>query len=128
LAEWYEESVIDGGADASGFVWPGVDGGPMGAGSPSQLLRRALCRAGLVDADERPLVTFHGLRHTAGSLCLSKDVSLIVVSRQLGHADPQITAKVYAHLLRDEQLDEAAEVFEQPEPSEKLRDELREDA
>ena len=37
---------------------------------------------------------------------------MIVVSRQLGHANPNITATIYAHLLGDSQLDEAAAVFE----------------
>ena len=35
-----------------------------------------------------------------------------MVSRQLGHANPNITAQVYAHLLGDEQLDQAAAAFE----------------
>jgi integrase len=54
-----------------------------------------------------PLVSPHGLRHSA-SLMLAAGVPLIVVSRQLGHATPNITAQVYAHLLGDEQLDQAA--------------------
>jgi len=39
-----------------------------------------------------------------------------VVSRQLGHANPNITATVDAHLIADSQLDEAAAVFE-PAPT-----------
>ncbi len=58
-----------------------------------------------------PLVTPHGLRHTAASLMLAADVPLIVVSRQLGHANPNVTAQVYAHLLSDSQLDQAADAF-----------------
>ena len=53
----------------------------------------------------------HGLRHTCGSILLARGVPLIVVSRHLGHADPNITARVYAHLLSDAQLDQAAHVF-----------------
>jgi len=34
-----------------------------------------------------------------------------VVSRHLGHADPNIIARAYAHLLSDSQLDQAADVF-----------------
>ena len=83
----------------------------MNAHSPNQSLARALGRAGLVDADGVPLVTPHGLRHTAASLMLAAGVPLIVVSRQLGHANPNVTAQVYAHLLADSQLDEAAAAF-----------------
>ena len=108
LAEWKRAS---GGERASGYVWPGRDGVAMNAHSPNQSLARALRRAGLVDAARVPLVTPHGLRHTAASLMLAAGVPLIVVSRQLGHANPNVTAQVYAHLLSDSQLDEAAHVF-----------------
>jgi integrase len=100
------------GADrATGYVWPGRDGNPMNAHSPNQSLARVLRGAGLVDTDEVPLVTPHGLRHTAASLMLAAGVPLIVVSRQLGHANPNVTAQVYAHLLADSQLDKAAAAF-----------------
>ena len=48
----------------------------------------------------------------ARAVPLTAGVPLIVVSRQLGHANPNITAQVYAHLLGDEQLDQAAACFE----------------
>lgn len=47
----------------------------------------------------------HGLRHTAASTALGAGVPLLVVSRQLGHRDQIVTARHYAHLLADEQLD-----------------------
>jgi integrase len=108
LATW---KVHSGGAHATGYVWPGRNGQPMNAHSPNQSLARALRQAGLVDAEGVPLVTPHGLRHTAASLMLAAGVPLIVVSRQLGHANPNVTAQVYAHLLCDAQLDEAAAAF-----------------
>jgi hypothetical protein len=46
-------------------------------------------------------------------------VPLIVVSRQLGHANPNITAAICAHLLGDSELDQAADVFELVEIGEK---------
>jgi hypothetical protein len=67
-----------------------------------------------MDKDGKPLVSFRGLRYSAGSIMLAAGVPLIVVSRQLGHANPKITAEVHAHLLADTQLDAAAEVFEAP--------------
>jgi integrase len=112
LEEWCSKSVTHGGADREGYVWPGRDGGPMNECSPGQVLGRALRRAGLVNAEGRPLVSFHGLRHTAASIMLARDVPLIVVSRQLGHANPHITATIYAHLLGDSELDLAARAFE----------------
>jgi integrase len=111
FGDWFTESVTCGGADPHGYVWPGTNSAPMNAHSPTQAVKRALVRAGLVDEGERPLVTLHGLRHTCGSILLARSVPLIVVSRHLGHADPNITARVYAHLLSDTQLDQATEVF-----------------
>jgi integrase len=83
----------------------------MDAHTPAQAPTRALVRAGLVDPSGKPLSTLHGLRHTCGSIPLARGVPLIVVSRHLGHADPNITARVYAHLLTDNQLDQVADIF-----------------
>ena len=57
---------------------------------------------------------------------LARGVPLIVVSRQLGHAHPNVTAQVYAHLLSDAQLDAAAAAFDGPEGADTLRETLRE--
>jgi hypothetical protein len=52
-------------------------------------------------------------------------VPLIVVSRQPGHANPNLTAQVYAHLLSDSQLDDAPAVFDPAPVTETLRETLR---
>src|SRR5437773_3451941 len=44
-------------------------------------------------------VTFHSLRHTFASLLIAQGRDPVFVSRQLGHADPSITLKVYSHLF-----------------------------
>jgi len=128
LGDWYEQAVVEGGSDAVGYVWPGKGGGPMAADSPTQLVERALRRCGLVDEDGRPLVSLHGLRHTAGSIMLAARVPLIVVSRQLGHSNPQVTAQVYAHLLADDQLDIAAGALDTLLGADTVRETVREDA
>jgi hypothetical protein len=56
---------------------------------------------------------------------LAAGVALIVVSRQLGHANPQITASVYAHLLGDSELDRAAWVFDTPQRIGTMRETMR---
>jgi integrase len=105
LDEWFRESVIDGGAPADGLVWPGRDGRPLAATTVVRLVSKALKRAGVTDAVGGALVSAHGLRHTAASTALEAGVSLLVVSRQLGHSNQIITAQHYSHLLADEQLD-----------------------
>lgn len=102
----------DSSASEADYVWPGADGGPMGADTPGQLLERLQRRSALVDDLGRPLVSFHGLRHTAASIMLARGVPLLVVSKQLGHRNPNVTAEVYAHLLEDAQLDEAMAAFD----------------
>ena len=59
-------------------------------------LEKAGCRAGL------SCVTFHVLRHTFASLLIDQGHDVVFVSRQLGHANPSITLKVYAHLFDHE--------------------------
>jgi integrase len=125
LAEWYIQSVVEQGRDATGYVWPGKDGGPMNAHTPNQALARALERAGLTDGNGRGLATPHRLRHGTASLGLLGGVPLLVVSRQLGHSNPNITAQVYAHLIDDSQLDLAANVFAARAEADTVREAVR---
>ena len=58
---------------------------------------KAAERSGLnVNADSRRKATFHDLRHTFASLLVSHGADVVHVPRQLGHADPSITLRVYA--------------------------------
>jgi integrase len=50
-------------------------------------------------ADLPESLTPHQLRHGAASLLLNQNVPIPVVSRYLGHANPGITLKVYAHQI-----------------------------
>jgi integrase len=134
LAAWYAESVVAGGADARGYVWPGKDGGPMHDRSLARALERACTRAGLVANPERrkgeraiPLLSPHRLRHSCASVMLAERVPLTVVAAQLGHADPAITARVYAHLVDDRDLDLAAAAFEPRRASETVGDTVGEE-
>lgn len=125
LAEQLRELRDESRGDQGAYVWPGRGGGAMGKGVPRQLLNRVQRRAGLLTPEGKPLVSFHGLRHTAASVGLARGVPLIAVSRQLGHARVDITAKVYAHLLDDSQLDEFASAHEREVLREVLRRERK---
>ena len=109
LAAWLQSSVVDAGADADGFVWPGPTGRALTVTTVSRAVSKAQKRAGLLGSDGKPLVSPHGLRHTAASTALEDNVSLFVVSRQLGHSSQIVTAQRYSHLLGDHQLDAFAE-------------------
>jgi integrase len=41
----------------------------------------------------------YSLRHSFASLLIAKGLNVVFVSRQLGHANPAITLKIYAHLF-----------------------------
>jgi integrase len=63
---------------------------------------RNLTGRGLGKACERAElkgVTCHSLRHTFASILIDQGRDPVFVSRQLGHANPAITLRVYAHLF-----------------------------
>jgi len=127
LGDWYAISVVEGGASASGYVWPGKDLGAMGADTPSQATERALIRAGLTNELGKPLVTLHSLRHGCGSLMLMAGTPLIAVSRFLGHANVQITAERYSHLVSsEEQLRGASDALNALMTTDTVRETVRE--
>jgi integrase len=46
-----------------------------------------------------PLIRLHDLRHTHATILLSAREPVHVVSGRLGHASPNVTMAVYAHVL-----------------------------
>jgi integrase len=49
-------------------------------------------------ANIKPAVSFHALRHTWASLAVMAGVPLLVVARNLGHADTRMVERHYGHL------------------------------
>ena len=84
----------------------------MGAYTRGRALGRACVRAGLVGAAGRPLVSWHGLRHTATPLMLASGAPLADVAARLRDADPRITAQGYSHMLGEDRQHAAAAVFD----------------
>jgi integrase len=66
--------------------------------------RATLKRSGITPTAGGRL-TLHSLRHGFASLLIARGLNVVFVSRQLGHSNPSITLKVYAHLF--EQADHA---------------------
>jgi integrase len=58
----------------------------------------------------QPHARLHDLRHVHATTLLLAGVPVHVVAARLGHADPSITLRVYAHVISD-QLTEAADIF-----------------
>jgi integrase len=75
------------------YVFATSTGRPMGW---SNVIRRGLHKAAEGLADPRP--RFHDLRHTFASLLIGQGADVVYVSRVMGHGDPAVTLRVYAHL------------------------------
>ena len=48
---------------------------------------------------EKPSLSMHSLGHSYASLMLSKGVPIAVVSERMGHANQDITLKIYSHAM-----------------------------
>ena len=55
----------------------------------------------LINDNNLPHVTMHGLRHTCASMLIAKGVPIAEVSSQLGHSSIDITLRTYTHLFTD---------------------------
>ena len=60
--------------------------------------QKALMREACDNAKIAPRLGFHGLRHTWASLAVMNGVPLLVVAKNLGHADTRMVEKHYGHL------------------------------
>jgi integrase len=60
--------------------------------------------------DQLPHARLHDLRHLHATTLLLSGVPVHVVAARLGHADPPITLRVYAHIIRSAEA-AAADVF-----------------
>jgi integrase len=65
----------------------------------SHAFPKLLQRAGL------PRLSPHGLRHGAATIMLTKGAPMRVIAEQLGHRNPSLTARVYAHVVPEAQRD-----------------------
>jgi len=57
-----------------------------------------------------PEVTFHALRHTHASQLIDQGVDIVTISKRLGHAKPDITLRIYAHLFQKNDSKAAAAI------------------
>lgn len=73
------------------LVFPSAAGTPLSPRNVLRHLKKTLKRLGL------PIVSFHSLRHSAGSIMLSHGANLADVSNILGHSSVIVTARIYVH-------------------------------
>jgi len=85
------------------FVSPTLEGGPQSPRAFSAEWADVAASIGMGD------VTFHALRHTHASQLIAAGIDVVMIANRLGHSNPNITLKVYAHLFekRDTKAAEA---------------------
>ena len=76
------------------LVFPSLAGGPPSPNAVTKDWAAHAARLGVPD------VTFHALRHTHASQLIDEGVDIVTISKRLGHAKPNVTLGVYAHLFR----------------------------
>lgn len=77
----------------TGLIFPNEKGQWRSPALVSQTVVRRMRKAGIPDA------SLHALRHTHASHLISRGMPVPAVSKRLGHTDPALTMRVYAHAL-----------------------------
>lgn len=102
LAQRRREAPARGWLDVPPWVFCSETGGPLDEGNVERSwyrLRRLAQKRGV-----RPL-KLHAARHTFASLALAAGRSVRWVAEQLGHSNPELTLRVYAHALPVDEAD-----------------------
>jgi integrase len=81
--------------DDTGLVFTQVDGRPIHPDTVRQLMPRLTASANV------PAARLHDLRRLHATTLLLAGVPVHVVAARLGHSDPAITLRVYAHVIRE---------------------------
>jgi integrase len=105
-AVWFEH-----GQPFPEWVFPSVTGTALDESN----VRKAFNR--LLDAADLHRRGPHQMRHSFASLLLQDGAPITYVSRQLGHKDPSITLRVYAHWVPDASSTRAVDLLDDVQPS-----------
>ena len=86
------------------LLFADIDGAPLSPNSVSAAWSDYAKQIGM------PEVTFHALRHTHASQLIDQGVDIVTISRRIGHAKPDITLRIYAHLFQKDDSKAAAAI------------------
>jgi integrase len=84
----------DRGGNAVRLVFPNTLGGPLAEGHVNEACHEMLRSVGL-EADGKPPVRMHDLRHSKGTVMANEGEGLVVIQRTLGRTKSSITADLY---------------------------------
>jgi integrase len=102
---------------SNGYVFTTGWGEPIYPDTASSLMTKLIRahnhpKSGARPKDPLPHARLHDLRHLHATTLLLSGVPVHVVAARLGHADPAITLRVYAHVIRTAEA-AAADIFAQ---------------
>lgn len=88
------------------------DGKQMDISTPNKVFQKIIKSYNeTVDtADQLPVITLHGLRHTSATLLIAQNVDVKTVSARLGHSETSTTMDIYAHALKKQDENAAASI------------------
>ena len=96
--------------DADDYVFSTAWGEPIHPDTVSSLMTTLTNTHNDQQSEPLPHARLHDLRHVHATTLLLAGVPVHMSAARLGHADPSITLRVYAHVISD-QLTEAAGIF-----------------
>jgi integrase len=76
------------------FVFPAAEGTGSAPRSPRIFSAEWCNLAASIGLDD---ISLHALRHTHASMLIAAGVDVVLISKRLGHSNPSITLRVYAH-------------------------------
>jgi integrase len=80
---------------STGFIWSQT----VDASDPYRPIRVSGTFRGVRDKLGLTTVTFHGLRHFSATALAGRGVGIRTIAGRLGHANPNLTLRTYAHFL-----------------------------
>jgi integrase len=86
------------------LLFANLEGAPLSRNAISAAWADFAANVGLPD------VTFHALRHTHASQLIDAGVDIVTISKRLGHAKPDITLRIYAHMFKKDDSKAAAAI------------------
>jgi integrase len=86
------------------LLFSDLDGKPLSRNAVSAAWSHLAASIGLPD------VTFHALRHTHASQLIDAGVDIVTIGKRLGHAKPDITLRIYAHMFKKDDSKAAAAI------------------
>jgi integrase len=108
-----ERDYLEDGYADHGLVFCDYTGLPLRPGRVTEAFEMHVAACGL------PVVRLHDTRHGACSLMLAGGVPIEVVQMILGHASPEVTRRVYGHVMRKataEQVERATQLLTRHRP------------